>query len=585
MRKMIAVILALAYMLSMSIAPVSAVDLFDGSVNEELSMPLIFEVNGGIDTVKMAQIEEFISTANMTDPEISETEFIVDEVKIIHDFAGNIYYDIECAPSGYFIYCPETDTYMEYSYYSVSPYYGYYEYLYYAGVLEYYVYLDGDYYNPVTESNLEYSDVETYAIACDEYYTEAVSQYREQLMTNAESITTAETLSTSGETYVSCSGFFKNLDTKAELGYNSTGVCGYIAAGLLLLYYDCFLCDGIISDYSVPLSDDGKAFVGDAFTKTLRGYGSYNDSAATSIPTLQGIDEVIETYLRANTNCSVTESVKIISDIETVAETIRSTSRPVIVYGSMLRPDYSERISHAVVAYGCKNTNTHLIVNFGHAGYSQVYLHSNNLMQIGSTYRIASFSGTDEASAFTDIGAHWARKDINRCLNSGLMNGVTTTEFQPSGTITRGMLVTVLYRLAGSPSVAISHPFTDVSSSRYYARPISWAYNNGIVNGTSTTEFSPDDPVTRSHAVRIIYRFATEYMEFGLTLTSYNQSNYPEISTMSGETLQAWNWAIRAKVVTGTASGDKYYLYPNNTITRAEYAAMINRLLGNAGVW
>lgn len=585
-KRLLSLFLVLTLSISFMCIPITAIDTFQStSANEELVL-LNFTAPTFLAQDLSAEIYSFVQSANSIDPEIANANYSITEIKPVFDFAGNLYYIAESEPTGYFIYNPELHTFLEYSYYSTSPYLGYYDNIFYAGAMEYYVYADGTYLNILTNESINAETLTAYIDSCTEYYETLSSAYLE-LANDDDNLNpySNNVLATSTETYVRSSGFFKKISTEEELGYYGDAVCGYIAAGLLLLYYDSFLCDNIIRDSAYSLSYDGKAFDGDAFTKKLRSFGTSNSTAATAVGSLTGIDDVINRYIRSETNCSITANTDLLSDINSVAEIIKSTQRPLIVYGSMLRPNNTEVINHAVVAYGCKDTNTHIIVNYGHSGYNQVYLSSLNLKVIGSTYRITNINGTDSVSRFTDLGMHWAHKDINRCVKAGFMDGISSSEFSPSGTVTRGMLVTILYRIAGSPSTSISHPFTDVSSSRYYAKAISWAYNNGIVNGTSSTEFSPDDSVTRSHAIRIIYRFATEYLTLNLTLTNFNQSYYPELSNMSGETFKAWNWAIRAKIIKGVADGNYYYLYPNQNITRAEIATIVNCLLGNAGLW
>lgn len=93
--------------------------------------------------------------------------------------------------------------------------------------------------------------------------------------------------------------------------------------------------------------------------------------------------------------------------------------------------------------------------------------------------------------------------------------------------MTRAMFVTVLYRMAGSPATTISHPFTDVPSSSYYAKAVSWAYKNNLVNGTAATTFTPDRAVTREQSVCFLHRFAT-FRNYMYSTRSVSTSRYPD---------------------------------------------------------
>lgn len=566
-------VIALLLVISMMIVPIGAVDTYvEDAVVENVS----------ITEDDIEEFQSFIDEMKLLDDEVCNDDFVIDEIKVIYDFAGNTYYDIECLPSGYFIYCPATERYVEFSYYGVSPYKEYEGTLYYAGAMEYYTDENDVITNTITDEKLTEEDIAIYAEACSESYEARLAEC--ELEQGEYSV---DAVATSGVTEVLVAGgnFFSGLKTTDEVGYMSGGHCGYIAAGMLLLYYDCYQCDGLVSEGF--LSADGRSFDGESFTRKLCSYGSNSSTAGTTVGYLQGIDEVVTKYLRANTSCSVSYLSGANADVN-LPLILSNSNRPIIVFGAIYDKYARKTVNHAILVYGYTSNLAYVIAHFGYGNnnhdYSKVYLDKSNVT-VGSTYRITNVYGTDESSAFDDVGFYWGRKDINRCVEKGIMVGMTDSTFEPKGYMTRGMLVTMLYRLAGKPSCSISHPFTDVSSTRYYAKPISWAYQNGIANGTSSTEFSPNEYITRTQAVRMIYRFATSYDSYSLPTTSFEAEQYPDYYTMSGETKTAWGWAIRTGTIKGDLSGGFYYLRPSDYIQRAEFASIVNRIQTNSGKW
>ena len=148
---------------------------------------------------------------------------------------------------------------------------------------------------------------------------------------------------------------------------------------------------------------------------------------------------------------------------------------------------------------------------------------------------------------------------------NGLMNGVTTTQFAPKTDITRGMLVTILYRVEGEP-VAPANPFKDVASGSYYEAAIAWAETRGIVNGFGGGLFRPNAPITREQFVAILYRYAA----------------YKGLQTTASASLSAFADAasvVRWAVGSGPMNGKNGRIDPAGLTTRAEAAALLHRCL------
>ncbi len=168
-------------------------------------------------------------------------------------------------------------------------------------------------------------------------------------------------------------------------------------------------------------------------------------------------------------------------------------------------------------------------------------------------------------SDFTDLDSNgWYRDGINYMIENGMMNGVGDGMFEPNGNVTRAMLVTILYRQAGSPSVeGKTNPFIDVKPNKYYTNAVIWAFHNGIVNGVSPTEFEPESNVTREQIATILYRQAGSP-----AVTETDLSRFLDASDVSSYAANAVRWAVAEGVIKGS------------TVVTAEqlYTAALNEL-------
>lgn len=191
----------------------------------------------------------------------------------------------------------------------------------------------------------------------------------------------------------------------------------------------------------------------------------------------------------------------------------------------------------------------------------------------GSTGSGTSSNETDD-NPFTDIDGHWAYDEILSAYHAGLVNGTTTTTFSPEMAVTRGMFVTLLYRLEGSPAATGNNPFTDVAAGKYYTDAVVWAYGNGVVNGTSATTFSPDASVTRQDLVTMLYRYA-QYAGMD-TSASASLSSFTDSASVESYAQAAMQWAVGADIIKGSNN----QLTPLAYTTRAQAAAILVRFAG-----
>ena len=174
---------------------------------------------------------------------------------------------------------------------------------------------------------------------------------------------------------------------------------------------------------------------------------------------------------------------------------------------------------------------------------------------------------------FTDVSeSDWYYDSVYYVYAYGLMNGTDSTMFSPNGSTTRGMLVTILYRMEGSPQGSGWGPFTDVNPGQYYAQPIAWAAWNGIVNGLSETTFGPDTPVTRQQMAAILYRYAA-WKKWDVSQQG-NLFQFTDWAQVQGYARTPLAWASAAGLIQGKENN---LLDPAGTATRAQVATILQR--------
>lgn len=183
---------------------------------------------------------------------------------------------------------------------------------------------------------------------------------------------------------------------------------------------------------------------------------------------------------------------------------------------------------------------------------------------------------TDESLPFTDVRrSDWFYEDVAFAYENGLFAGTSDTTFSPNASMTRAMLVTVLYRLEGQPAVNGRSGFSDVQYNGYYEDAVTWAADNGIVNGTSTTTFSPNANVTREQMAAILYRYA-QHKKYN-TAASSGLNGFTDHASVSGYAAASLEWAVAEKLVNGSAGK----LMPTGNATRAQVAAILHRFVEN----
>ena len=176
-------------------------------------------------------------------------------------------------------------------------------------------------------------------------------------------------------------------------------------------------------------------------------------------------------------------------------------------------------------------------------------------------------------SSFDDVyTTDWYHEAVEYVRDKGLMSGTGPALFSPHGKTTRGMIVTILYRLAGSPQVLGGCPFSDVRPASYYRTPVTWAVENGIVSGYSATQFGPEDPITREQLALILLQFARVHgYDIGITT---DISHYEDYDQISGYAVKAMAWANAAGLISGTSATT---FTPKGHATRGQAAVILRQ--------
>ncbi|MBQ6678112.1 MAG: S-layer homology domain-containing protein [Clostridia bacterium] len=184
---------------------------------------------------------------------------------------------------------------------------------------------------------------------------------------------------------------------------------------------------------------------------------------------------------------------------------------------------------------------------------------------------------SNTAEIFNDVSTDdWFVNYVDYAYSYGLMNGVSAKSFDPEGTMTRAMLVTVLWRIEGKPAPKGPSPFKDLTED-WYRDAVSWAYDNEIVKGMSATTFEPNNPLTREQIAAIICRYSS-FKGNDVSKTT-DITKYPDYKTVSDWAVTNMKWAVAEGLITGSREGGKDYLAPQANATRAQVAAILMRYL------
>ena len=210
---------------------------------------------------------------------------------------------------------------------------------------------------------------------------------------------------------------------------------------------------------------------------------------------------------------------------------------------------------------------------------------TNQISEVSLTKNMTVYAGwlADEnpdivVNPFTDVSEKdWFYNDAMFVYKNGLMLGTSKTLFSPHGTVTRGMMATILWRMEGSLAPKDENSFIDVEAGRWYADAITWTTENGIFAGYSKDKFGPDDPITREQLTAIFYRYA-DYKGYKLTITG-NLDKFEDADKITDYAKMVMQWAVGNGLIKGKSEN---LLDPQGTATRAEISAMLHRFIEKA---
>ena len=186
----------------------------------------------------------------------------------------------------------------------------------------------------------------------------------------------------------------------------------------------------------------------------------------------------------------------------------------------------------------------------------------------------------DVTQMFTDVTKNWAYPGIQYCVTHQLMSGVGGNLFAPKMTTTRAQIVQILYNLEGEPKVSGTTPFTDLTQN-WYKDAVLWAYQTGVVSGTSATTFAPDLPVTREQIAVILTEYMTRVLKLERTWTPADLSVFPDAGSVSGWAKDALADAVALGLISGASNGGQTYLEPQGSATREQVATILMEFCKN----
>lgn len=237
---------------------------------------------------------------------------------------------------------------------------------------------------------------------------------------------------------------------------------------------------------------------------------------------------------------------------------------------------------NGTVARNFETMNTSYLFEVQSAGTYVLTVAAKNSAGSSSSSVTIQVEAHDCASkAYWDVANYtdWSHEGVDYAISAGLFNGTSESTFSPGEAMTRGMIATVLWRNAGSPSVSSGNPYTDVDNNTWYTKGVLWANHSGVMGGVGGGLFEPNTVLTREQIVTVLYRYAAYQ---GVTpIGEASLSGYADGSTVSSWAVSSMQWAIANVIIQGSTEYGRTYLSPQNGATRAQVATILMRFLRN----
>ncbi|MFR1716829.1 MAG: S-layer homology domain-containing protein [Butyricicoccus sp.] len=237
----------------------------------------------------------------------------------------------------------------------------------------------------------------------------------------------------------------------------------------------------------------------------------------------------------------------------------------------------ADAVIKLINAIGTVSGNSGSAISAARSGYDaltdtqkKLVTNYNKLTQAEQVF--SSLPSVGDKLPFTDMNGHWAYDAVSYAYKNSLMNGVNASRFAPDSTLNRAMMVTMLYRMTGSPAVSGNSVFSDVPSGKWYSDAVQWASVNGVVNGVGKDRFAPDTQITREQMASMMMRYA-QFKQYS-TGKSADLSAFNDAGSISSWALESMKWANAAGLINGRTAST---IAPQDTATRAEAATILMR--------
>lgn len=380
---------------------------------------------------------------------------------------------------------------------------------------------------------------------------------------------------------------------RRAFGYNENGTCSAVASCIALNYIAAqnnmaVVPSNMISEQHDKGKPKGRDWVIINYPNANRNYRYMVDACGMGWASHAG---GITSAIRQFAKKVIPTPYKYNLDVEWTAlpkeATIKKNiddGKPVLITTTIASDSAYNTHTMCVYGYRMKSGKCELLVHSGWYSHCETYVGNKCIQRkIWIPESDASigyyFSYDNLLAGFNDIPPYtnWAHPGIYYVIDKKIMSGTTSTTFSPNQTMSRAMLVSTLYRMAGSPTVTYSNIYSDVPKTAWYANSVIWATNNNIVSGVGNGKFNPNGSITREQLVSILFRYAT-YKGY-YTGKRADLSGYPDKSAVSNYAQTAMSWAVGESLISGVRKDGVDYLAPKDNTTRAQVASVMMRFI------